>query len=266
MKQSNESRRIVRQNDKCVQKSQKHEVNLQKNSTLYFQVGLILCLLVSYSALEMTFASTGAKYAYVDDDIPEDVEFTSEKYKIYEEPKAEEPEIEIKKKETKVIDDIKVVDNDDELKQALNLTTESQDVKKKQVLNPDQLDVLEEPSEPVSILAVQNVPIYPGCEKASNNAERRKCMSEKLGKLIQKKFDTDLGGGLGLSGKQQIYVSFKINKKGNVEILKTRAPHKKLEKEANRVISKVPKMTPGKNDNKPVEVLYMLPIKFNIQH
>lgn len=266
MKQSNKSHRAVRQNGVNVQNSQKHDVNSQKNSVLYFQVGLILCLLASYSALEMTFDSSANEFAYVVEGTTEDVEYTSEKYKIYEEPKAEEPEIEVKKKQTKVIDEIKVVDNNEVLKRALNLTTESQDVKKKQVLNPDQLGVLEEPSEPVSILAVQNVPIYPGCEKASNNAERRKCMSEKLGKLIQKKFDTGLGGELGLSGKQQIYVSFKINKKGNVEILKTRAPHKKLEKEANRVISKVPKMTPGKNDNKPVEVLYMLPIKFNVQH
>jgi protein TonB len=36
-------------------KSQKHDVNLQTNSTLYFQIGLILCLLGTYALFEMQF-------------------------------------------------------------------------------------------------------------------------------------------------------------------------------------------------------------------
>ena len=38
-----------------VKKPQKHDANLQKNSTLYFQIGLILCLLGTYSLFEMQF-------------------------------------------------------------------------------------------------------------------------------------------------------------------------------------------------------------------
>jgi len=45
----------IRQNGQVVQKSQKHDANLQKNSTLYFQVGLIVCLLAAYGLLEMKF-------------------------------------------------------------------------------------------------------------------------------------------------------------------------------------------------------------------
>ena len=72
-------------------------------------------------------------------------------------------------------------------------------------------------------------------------------MSEKLAKLIQKKFDRDLGAELRFKRRiQRIYVNFRINKYGNVEIINTRAPHKDLEKEANRVVDKVPQMKPGK--------------------
>ena len=38
-----------------VKKSLKHDANLQKNSTLYFQIGLILCLFGTYALFEMQF-------------------------------------------------------------------------------------------------------------------------------------------------------------------------------------------------------------------
>ena len=46
---------LIRQNEQIVKKSQKHDANLRKNSTLYFQVGLIICLLFTYGLFEMTF-------------------------------------------------------------------------------------------------------------------------------------------------------------------------------------------------------------------
>ena len=69
----------------------------------------------------------------------------------------------------------------------------------------------------------------------------------------------------GLKGKQKIYVKFKILKTGKIEILGVRAPHKKLAKEARRVVNKLPKMIPGKQKGKPVNVTYMLPIIFTIE-
>ncbi|WAC03714.1 hypothetical protein N7U66_09945 [Lacinutrix neustonica] len=63
MNNSKKSKKTVRQNEKFLPKSQKHDVNLRKNSTLYFQIGLIVCLPASYTALEMTFAS--ANYSYI---------------------------------------------------------------------------------------------------------------------------------------------------------------------------------------------------------
>ena len=67
-------------------------------------------------------------------------------------------------------------------------------------------------------------------------------------------------------GKQKIYVNFKINKQGDVEILQTQATHNKLGEEANRVVNKLPRMTPGQHGNKTVDVLYTLPISFTIQN
>ena len=70
-------------------------------------------------------------------------------------------------------------------------------------------------------------------------------MSDKIIKLIGKKFNTDIGADYGISGKQRIHTQFTIDKNGNVTDVKIRGPHHALEKEANRVINQIPKMEPG---------------------
>lgn len=91
-------------------------------------------------------------------------------------------------------------------------------------------------------------------------------MSDKLSKLIRKKFDTSIGDDLGLSGRQTVLTQFTIDTQGNIIDVKTRAPHPELTKEAQRVINKVPKMKPGKQRDKPVKVRYTLPIIFQVQN
>jgi protein TonB len=90
-------------------------------------------------------------------------------------------------------------------------------------------------------------------------------MSKKIEKFIQKKFNTDLAGDLGLTGKQRINVIFKIDKNGNVTGVRSRAPHPHLEKEAARVVNLLPKMKPGRQRGKAVVVPYSLPITFLVQ-
>jgi len=116
----------------------------------------------------------------------------------------------------------------------------------------------------VPFAVIENVPIFPGCE-SGNNAQKRDCMSEKITAFVQKKFNTDLAGDLGLSGRQRISVIFKIDKNGNVTGVRSRAPHPSLEKEAARVINLLPKMKPGKQRGKAVIVPYSLPIVFQVQ-
>ncbi len=116
----------------------------------------------------------------------------------------------------------------------------------------------------VSFESVENVPIFPGCEKG-NNEKKRKCMSEKIAKFVQRKFNTDLAGDLGFSGRQRINVIFKIDRSGNVTGVRARAPHPQLEDEAIRVINLLPKMKPGMQLGKAVIVPYSLPIIFNVQ-
>ena len=116
----------------------------------------------------------------------------------------------------------------------------------------------------VPFAVIENVPIFPGCDKGNNDA-KKKCMSQEITKFVQRKFNTGLAGDLGLSGRQRISVIFKIDKSGSVVGVRARAPHPRLEKEATRVINLLPDMKPGKQRGEAVIVSYSLPIIFQVQ-
>ena len=106
MNSSKENHKHVGQNVNLVKKPQKHDTNLQKNSTLYFQVGLILCLLTSYGLLEMDFK---IKTFVVED--PYVIEPEEDLYVIHipEEPKIVPKETSIPHKRQKITNRIKIV-------------------------------------------------------------------------------------------------------------------------------------------------------------
>lgn len=128
--------------------------------------------------------------------------------------------------------------------------------------NDTQSKVQEETSD-VPFAVIEEVPVYPGCEGLDSNDARKECLSEKITAHVNKNFDTSLGKELGLSGINRIYVQFRINKNGLIEVIGARAPRPELEEEASRVMNSLPTLTPGKQKGENVGVLYSLPITFN---
>ena len=113
---------------------------------------------------------------------------------------------------------------------------------------------------------IENAPVYPGCDKGSNE-KKRKCMSEKIAKFVAKEFDAGCASGLGsygIYGRQRISVVFRIDTLGRATKIRARAAHLKLEREAIRVINMLPVMKPGTQDGKKVIVPYSLPIVFQV--
>lgn len=256
--------KLVGQNEKSVNKPHKHDANLQRNTTLYFQVGLILCLLTSYGLLEFNFEISkkidNDDFAY--EDTANFIEPTT--FKV-EQIKGPTPEL-IQKKV--ITNEIKAVPDDTTIKDNLNdIITEPEPTLGPNI-DPEDLEPIVEIKDdlPISLNFVQNVPIYPGCEKHSSNSKRKTCMSDKITKLVSKKFNSEIVGDLGLNGKQRIQVQFKIDKTGNVTNIKARAPHPGLEKEAIKVIKKIPHMIPGKQNDKNVDVIYSLPITLQVKN
>jgi len=118
--------------------------------------------------------------------------------------------------------------------------------------------------EGVPFSAIETVPTYPGCDEESNNTIRKQCFSDKIKDFVNNNFDVGLGKKLGLTGENRVYVRFVIAKDGSIKDVQARAPHPKLQEEAERVVNSLPKMQPGIQNSQPVNVLYSLPIIFKI--
>lgn len=258
MKTPKKSHRLNLRNEPVVKKAHKHDANLQKNSVLFFQIGLIVCLLVSYGLFEMKFDKTIPKI--VPDEAYTEPEYFID-YSFVPETPSEKPIVQTKSVskylEPEIVpDDAPVMPFD-----VPDLPVKSAD------LDPASITTFNVPDDdPVPINFIEQVPVYPGCEKEKTNDAKRKCMSDKITQLVKKQFDTNLGGTLGLSGRQVILTQFKIDKTGHVTDIQARAPHPKLKDEAERVINKIPEMTPGKQQDKNVGVIYSLPIVFEVQN
>ena len=254
---------------------QKHKVstpstNLQKSSVIFMQLGLILSLFVVYLTLEHeSFYKVKPIAAIImeEDDnpiIPPEI--------IFEKPKPI-----VNKKIEKVIQkvvqvqkpssDFEVVkDTKKEIEEAVLATTDDdQDTIVKITSNDIQeVDDGETIDEIIPFIIIEIAPAFPSCK--GSEAEKKVCFNEKMRKHINRKFNTDIAQDLGLSpGKKRINVQFIIDKTGNITNIRVKAPHKRLEKEAKRVVKLLPQMIPATQRLKHVKVRYNLPILFNVE-
>jgi protein TonB len=130
----------------------------------------------------------------------------------------------------------------------------------------EEVKMAEEPeiSRDIPFSIIENVPIFPGC--TGSQLQKKQCLNKSVRNHVAKNFNLKKIRGLKLSpGKKKIYVKFKINKNGEITKIVARGPHKKAEKEGIRVVKSLPKMVPGKQRGRNVNVTYMLPITFNIK-
>jgi hypothetical protein len=113
---------------------------------------------------------------------------------------------------------------------------------------------------------IENVPVYKGCEQKKGNANKKKCMSEKISQLFADNFNTVIPEGLDIEpGKVRVFVTFKIDVDGKVVQAEAKGPAKFLEEEAIRVTNLIPQLTPGRQRGEPVIVPYSLPLKIQLE-
>ena len=230
------------------------KADISRNASLYFAIGLALMVFLSYTTINWkVYDKSDIDIGLVNMD-----ELDDEEVPLLEQvvppppppPPTAAPEV------------IEIVEDEEEVEETVIESTETDQEEEMEIEDLDIEEVEEDIEVPFSV--IENVPIFPGCDKG-NNAQRRKCMSQKITKFVQRKFNTDLAGDLGLSGRQRISVIFKIDKNGDVVGVRARAPHPRLVKEATRVVNLLPKMKPGKQRGKAVVVPYSLPIIFQVQ-
>ena len=231
------------------------KADLRKNSNLFMSFGLILALLASLLLIEWKTYEKGefaSEQVYLDALEDEEIPITE----LANTPPPKAPVIP---------DVIDVIEDDPELEED---EIESTEISLEDIVEPE--DIIEhkpeEEPETVPFTLIENVPVFPGCEGLNDNAARKRCMSEKITTYVNKNFNKDLGSELGLSGTNRINILFQINTEGDIVNIQARAPHPKLEEEAKTIIESLPKMQPGKQRGKPVNVNYALPIIFQVQN
>jgi periplasmic protein TonB len=239
-------------------KPKKNEkADLSRRSVLFFQIGMILMLFITWRAIEWkTYDKEAIDTGMVDMDAfeEEEVPITELNTPPPPPPPPPPPAPEV----------IEVVEDEEEVEETI---IESTETNQEEIVEVEEVEVVEEEEEigDVPFAVIEDVPIFPGCEKERNNNARKECMSQKITEFVNRKFDTGLGSDLGLSGINRIYVQFRIEKSGDITVLGARAPHPRLQQEAERVVNMLPKMQPGKQRGKAVGVLYSLPITFRVQ-
>tara|TARA_B110000003_G_scaffold129190_1_gene131241 strand:+ start:5958 stop:6680 length:723 start_codon:yes stop_codon:yes gene_type:complete len=231
--------------------------DLNRRSMIFFQLGMVLMLFITWRAIEnKTYDKTEISQDMLNlgDELEEDIPITDMNIPPPPPPPPPPaPEV------------IEVIEDEADIEETI---IESAEVnQEEEIMEIEEIEeALDEEIADVPFAVIENVPVYPGCEKKRSNAEKKKCMSEKVQKFVQKKFNTELAGDLGLEGRQRIAVQFKIDKNGDVVNVRARAPHPKLEQEAVKVVKALPKMVPGRQRGTAVGVLYSLPILFQVEN
>ena len=231
------------------------KADLRRRWVLFLQIGLILVLFLTLQAFQ--WKTYDAKPLDNDKVIVDDLEEETPPVTIVPENTPPHP--------PKIIfDEIEEVPDDRDVEED---PVAPSDFDLEDLPEPDDIVEPDRPEEPVKVPFdfIEEVPLFPGCENLSENSERKKCMSSKISNFVNREFDTGLGSELGLTGTNLVVVMFVVNKDGLVEKIQARAPDPALEKEALRVIGKLPEMKPGRQGGKPVPVSYTIPIRFKVQ-
>ena len=229
----------------------KEHLKLENNSALYFVMGMTLVLGLVYIALEWKSFDAYSNEYIGELNIPEAIEeippITIHNLPPPPPPPVAPTVLNIVPDDSDIIETpIKADDTD--------YTTE--------IVEATDI-VIEEVEEDVTVILdlIDEVPVFPGCE---DSKDKRACFQKMMTKHVNRNIRyPDVAIDLNIQGR--VSTQFIIGKDGTIENVKMRGSHKVLEKEAARIIAKIPKMTPGKQKGKNAKVVFSLPINFKMQ-
>jgi protein TonB len=232
------------------------KADLNKDSGLFFVIGLTLVLLITWRALEYKSYDTSLSDVViahmVDPDFKEDIPIT-ETLKLPPPPPPIAPTI------------IEVIEDAEEIEETFIQSTETNQEAEinAPILSVDDINTDEGEEElTIPFAVIEDVPVFPGCENVPK-AEKRACFEQKIQAHVVKNFKyPEISVEMGMQGK--VYVQFIINVDGNITNIKSRGPDQLLEKEAERIIATLPQMTPGKQRGMPVKVPFSIPVTFKL--
>jgi protein TonB len=227
------------------------KADLNKDRNLYFVIGLTLVLGVTWGSIEYKTYEKVFDLSALDmlEDDDEDIPIT-EQLKTPPPPPPPPPAPEV----------IEVVEDEEEVEETVIESTETD----QDEIIIEEIEVEEEFDDiDIPFAVIEDVPIFPGCESVAKS-ERRTCFQDKINQHIRRNFRyPEIAQEMGIQGR--VYVNFIIAKDGSITNIRMRGPDKNLENEAQRIISRLPQMTPGKQRGRAVRVPFSIPITFRLQ-
>ena len=230
------------------------EVEVGRNSSLYFAVGMLIMMVITNLSLEFKSydkSEIALDFVSMDAEYEEEIPITN----INTPPPPPPPLV--------VTESITIVEDVAEVEETIieSSETNQDDYIEERIVSVDEVEVegIEEDIE-VPFAVIESVPIFPGCEGGTRE-QISACFQAKMQEHVISNFRyPETAMELGIHGK--VYVLFTIDKTGKITNIQSRGPDKLLEREAERIIGLLPLMTPGKQRGKPVKVPYSIPINF----
>ncbi len=223
-----------------VKKSSK--ASLEDKKSIFTLMGFIVVLSLIYIALEWTKQEvTIYENVALDVILEDEIEIIQTAEVLPPPPPPDVPE---------VIEVLNVVEDDVE---TAEIIIDTEDDKDKQVViqAPIKGPVIEEDTD-VVFMVVESMPSFPG-----GDAALFKYLSDNIKYPV-------IAQESGIQGR--VICQFVVNRDGSiVDIEVVRSVDRSLDAEAIRVISGMPKWSPGKQRGKTVRVKYTLPVNFRLQ-
>ena len=220
------------------------KADLEPKKALFTQIGLVVALSLVLIAFEWTTTDVAIGSMQMTEDVAAEEEIIpiTRQEEVKPPPPPPPP---------KVSDVLNIVEDDVELDDELELMdTESNE---NTVVEFKAIEVQEEEEADAPVFfIVEEMPVFPGGEEA---LRKYIAQSVKYPAIAQEN---------GIQGR--VFVAFVVNTKGAVTDVKiARGVDPNLDKEAIRVVTNMPKWSPGKQRGKAVKVSYTVPINFVLQ-
>ncbi|MRT91605.1 energy transducer TonB [Ancylomarina sp. 16SWW S1-10-2] len=225
-----------------VKKSQK--ADLENKRGLFLEIGLALTLALVFLAFEWRVDTSEAGVLVAEQEVQAEEEIIPITRQEPIKPPPPPPPA------PKVADVLNIVDNDEEIDDELEIEDSEADMDEEVEIQI--VEEAEEEDEQQVFVIVEDMPEFPG-----GDIELQKWINSSVKYPV-------IAQENGITGR--VYVGFVVNKVGQVENVKImRGVDPSLDKEALRVINKMPKWKPGKQRGKAVKVSYTVPINFQLQ-
>jgi protein TonB len=218
------------------------KADLENKKTLFFEIGLIIALLIVFAAFEYKSydKQTIDLSQRAVEDIPEEIiPITEQKVK----PPPPPP--------PKQVTQIKIVEDDVEVDDEIDIDVEAdEDMVMEEYIPPEEEEEAIDEAEIFTV--VESMPEFPGG------------MGELMKYLGTSIKYPPLAKESGIQGR--VFINFVVEPNGaisNVKVL--RGIGGGCDEEAMRVVENMPRWNPGKQRGKAVRVSYNLPVKFTLQ-